>query len=182
MQGAASGQNVDLTAFAVSDLEEIPEDLGINYILGHKDRLYAACDNGVLVTVTTCPKCNKLQRVCDFDIREAEITEEGMSLSGDGKSALISMDDREANRISLAEAEALAARGAALIDVRSKAEYEAKTIMGAVNIPLEQIEEIKSYDRGATLNFFCSKGIKSAEAAKRAKAMGFENLYIIEPA
>lgn len=174
--------DVDLTAFAVSDLEEIPEDLGINYILGHKDRLYAACDNGVLVTVTTCPKCNKLQRVCDFDIREAEITEEGMSLSGDGKSALISMDDREANRISLAEAEALAARGAALIDVRSKAEYEAKTIMGAVNIPLEQIEEIKSYDRGATLIFFCSKGIKSAEAAKRAKAMGFENLYIIEPA
>jgi len=61
-----------------------------------------------------------------------------------------------------------------LIDVNPKAQFEKETIPGAVNIPLEEIDEgLKKIPKDTVLVFACNRGPRSSQAAKIAEAAGF---------
>ncbi len=67
-------------------------------------------------------------------------------------------------------------RGAIVIDVRSKSEYESGAISGSKNIPLQQISskmsEIKKWNKPVIT--CCASGMRSASAAGILKSNGVE--------
>ncbi len=168
---------VDLS---VLGFDEPPKICGI---AAYKDRLYAGCGGGEVIIITDCPKCRKRKKVCDFDIKSIEITDGIITLRGYGADEIkeISMTAMGADQISIDEAMALIAGGAAAIDVREREVFKAEPtrIEGSVNVPLNELQKISTYGRGTKIVFCCSRGIWSAEAVLRAKEMGFENVYYL---
>ncbi|MDN3724418.1 rhodanese-like domain-containing protein [Aequorivita sp. SDUM287046] len=67
-------------------------------------------------------------------------------------------------------------RGAVIVDVRSKGEYESGAIPGSKNIPLQNISskmgEIKSWDKPVIT--CCASGMRSASAAGILRTNGVE--------
>lgn len=65
-------------------------------------------------------------------------------------------------------------RGAVILDVRSKAEYEGGAIPGAKHIPIEavagKVAEIKKWDR--PIITCCESGVRSARAAALLRSKG----------
>ena len=68
-------------------------------------------------------------------------------------------------------------KGAQVIDVRSPGEYALGHIPGAVNAPVDQIEQTaQSWDRNATYVVYCATGARSAQAVQIMQRMGFKNI------
>jgi rhodanese-related sulfurtransferase len=68
-------------------------------------------------------------------------------------------------------------KGAQVIDVRTKGEYDLGHIPGAVNVPLDTLQSsAANWDRNATYVVYCATGARSAEAVKVMTAMGFKNI------
>lgn len=69
-------------------------------------------------------------------------------------------------------------RGAIVVDVRTKAEYESGHIPGSRHIPLTElsskIAEIKSWDK--PIITCCASGVRSASAARTLNNTGMEAL------
>lgn len=67
---------------------------------------------------------------------------------------------------------------AVLLDVRTKEEYRQGHIEGSLNIPLQNIQAVKSrvsaLDRPIYVH--CLSGARSAQAASALKAMGYTNV------
>lgn len=67
-------------------------------------------------------------------------------------------------------------RGAIIVDVRSKGEYESGAIPGSKNIPLQNlnsnISKIKAWDR--LVICCCASGMRSASAAGILRSQGVE--------
>lgn len=67
-------------------------------------------------------------------------------------------------------------RGAVIVDVRSKGEYDGGAIPGSKNIPLQtiasQIETIKKWNKPVIA--CCASGMRSASATSMLKAKGIE--------
>lgn len=58
-----------------------------------------------------------------------------------------------------------------LIDVNPRAQFEKETIPGAVNIPLEELDEgLKNIPKDTVLVFACNRGPRSSQGAKIAEA------------
>lgn len=69
---------------------------------------------------------------------------------------------------------------ATIVDVRTKEEYDAGHIKGAINIPNEEIKDTKPEqisDINALILIYCRSGNRSAEAAQKLVKMGYNNLY-----
>lgn len=65
-----------------------------------------------------------------------------------------------------------------LVDVRTKAEFEAKSIKGAINIPVEEIRknpDIIPKDKKVIL--FCNRGFQSYISSRILLQKGFDNIY-----
>jgi rhodanese-related sulfurtransferase len=79
------------------------------------------------------------------------------------------------SRISGAEARALVARGAQLLDVRSEAEFGAGGLPGAENIPVQSLERrLDELDRERPIVVYCASGMRSARAADLLRGAGFD--------
>lgn len=65
-----------------------------------------------------------------------------------------------------------------LLDVRTKEEFCEGHLKGAVNIPLDDLNEIK-INKDQTLYVMCRSGQRSASAIRRLSAMGYHKLYNI---
>jgi len=69
-------------------------------------------------------------------------------------------------------------RGAIILDVRSKAEYEGGAIPGSKHIPLQQVankvSEIKKWDK--PIICCCAAGIRSGSASAILKSNGIESM------
>lgn len=68
--------------------------------------------------------------------------------------------------------------GSVIVDVRNPEEYLAGHIHGAINIPEDNINEIRSMiaDRSTPLFTYCLRGSRSTRAARSLKAMGYTNV------
>lgn len=69
--------------------------------------------------------------------------------------------------------------GAVLIDVRTVDEFNREHIPNAVNIPLDQIEDI-NYDKNTTIIVYCQSGLRSSEAVSKLVQMGYTSLYNLD--
>lgn len=78
--------------------------------------------------------------------------------------------------VGLAQAQALVARGAVLIDVRLPEEHDKDPVEGSINIPLYRLREDvpRLVATGATAVVFCSAGERSAAAVFILNKLGFE--------
>ncbi len=80
--------------------------------------------------------------------------------------------------VTSSEASSLIKKGAILIDVRTKEEYDEKHITGAVNIPLAEIEKGNiNYDKDTAIIVYCRSGNRSATAAKELITLGYTSIY-----
>ena len=62
-----------------------------------------------------------------------------------------------------------------LLDVRTSEEYRAGALQGAVNIPLEDLENrIRDVDKGRPVYVYCGHGNKSLQAARFLDQMGYQ--------
>lgn len=61
-----------------------------------------------------------------------------------------------------------------LIDVNTREQFAKETIPGAVNIPLEELDEgLKNIPKDTVLVFACNRGPRSSQGAKIAESAGF---------
>jgi len=164
--------------FAEADVDYSKIDLKINCLAEYKDRLYAGCDNGLVIAFTECVKCYKLKKVCDMDIKSMTINGDSMYVSNAANNIKLSMSDIGGDSIGIEEAEVLKSNGAVFVDVRSAEEFAEKSVDGSVNIPLGSIREgLAAYSKGTSLIFYCESGTRATAAIKAAKDMGFTNVY-----
>lgn len=71
-------------------------------------------------------------------------------------------------------------KGAFLIDVRSKEEYDKRSLSGALNIPVGVIQDnIGKYvkDKESDIIVFCQSGNRSKQAATILKDLGYKNIF-----
>ena len=67
-----------------------------------------------------------------------------------------------------------------LVDVRTKEEFDAGHIEGALLLPNEEILDTPPEllpDKNAEILLYCRSGNRSAQAAKKLVAMGYTNVY-----
>ena len=77
------------------------------------------------------------------------------------------------------EALELIDKGAMVIDVRSNEEYNEGHIKGAINIPVDEINNI-TYDKTDTLIIYCATGVRSTNAVNKLYDMGYTSLYNLD--
>lgn len=154
------------------------DEYTINALAVYKGRLYAGCDNGLVIVFTDCEKCYKLKKVGDIDIKTMSIAG-GVMYASDGENDIeIGMSDIGGDSIEPDEAGVLMSDGAVLIDVRTETEFAEKSVGGSVNIPINMLEEgLAEYDKDTVLIFCCASGVRSEKAAKAAAQLGFTNVY-----
>lgn len=85
--------------------------------------------------------------------------------------------------LSAAEAKSMiATKDLVLLDVRSKDEFEAGAIEGAINIDIREkrfVTELLKIDKKSTLLIYCASGMRSNAAAQTAERQGFKYIYNI---
>ncbi|MCH5212445.1 MAG: glycoside hydrolase family 3 C-terminal domain-containing protein, partial [Oscillospiraceae bacterium] len=84
----------------------------INSLAVYKDRLYAGCDNGLVIVFTECVKCYKLKKACDIDIKTMDINDGVMYISDGDTELEFDMSNLGGDSIEADEAQLLAANGA----------------------------------------------------------------------
>lgn len=150
----------------------------VNKLAVYKDRLYAGCDNGLVIVFTNCMKCYKLKKAADIDIKDMSISDGVMTVTDGTVSAEIPMSAIGGDSIEADEAYILAQNGAVLVDVRTAEEYAENSVEGSVNIPVDSIETgLSQYSTDTALIFYCSAGTRAEKAIEKAKDMGYTNVY-----
>ena len=90
---------------------------------------------------------------------------------------------RLAGKVPAAEARRQDAAGARLLDVRSRGEFAGGHIEGAVNIPLDELDqraaELGPVETGVVV--YCLSGARSGRAAGLLKARGYTNVADLGP-
>ncbi len=86
---------------------------------------------------------------------------------------------RARGKLSSADARALVLSGAALIDVRSRAEFASGHLERARNIPIDELggrlKEVGSREKPVIL--YCASGMRSALGARRLRRSGFAQVH-----
>lgn len=85
----------------------------------------------------------------------------------------------EYQKIEVAAAKEKIKQGAYLIDVRTKQEYNINHIKGALNIPVEEIENPskKIISKNDIIIVYCRSGSRSKQAAEKLLNLGYKNVY-----
>ncbi|HEB59536.1 MAG TPA: DUF4395 family protein [Gammaproteobacteria bacterium] len=68
-------------------------------------------------------------------------------------------------------------RGALLVDVRSPVEFADASLSGALNLPLEELDQHVDRLRGAQALLFCNSGTRSHIATEKLRSLGIESVY-----
>jgi phage shock protein E len=86
-------------------------------------------------------------------------------------------------RVTSAEAQRLVTAGARLVDVRASFEFAAGHLPGAINVPVQQLDqrlaELEPKDKPIVV--YCRSGHRSQVAYDKLKAAGFTNLHDLGP-
>jgi phage shock protein E len=72
----------------------------------------------------------------------------------------------------------LVKNGAAIVDVRTKAEYQQGHVKGSINIPLNNLSNhYAKLNKDKPVITCCASGMRSAQAKTILKANGFKDVY-----
>ena len=61
-----------------------------------------------------------------------------------------------------------------IIDVRTKEEYEQEHVANSINIPYDQIDELKKVDIKKTIYVYCASGNRSKKAYETFLELGYK--------
>lgn len=61
-----------------------------------------------------------------------------------------------------------------IVDVRTSAEYSEGHLVGAINIPYDEIDENTNLDKTKTILVYCRSGNRSSTAYNTLKALGYD--------
>ncbi len=89
---------------------------------------------------------------------------------------------RRGRQITVQSAQTLLREGATVVDVRTAGEFASGHLPGAINIPLDSIETklpARIPDRNQTILLHCQTGMRSGMAAKKLRALGYNNVHNI---
>jgi phage shock protein E len=69
-------------------------------------------------------------------------------------------------------------KGAVILDVRTKGEYQSGHLRNSINIPIDNLpQNIKKLNKNKAIITCCASGSRSASARRILKANGFEQVY-----
>lgn len=71
----------------------------------------------------------------------------------------------------------LVKRGAKIVDVRSQNEFAKDSVAGAINLPLEDLDQLSSEFKDSEYLLFCSSGTRSHIACERLKSLGIQQIH-----
>jgi rhodanese-related sulfurtransferase len=72
----------------------------------------------------------------------------------------------------------IVAKGAIIVDVRTKAEYQSGHIKGSVNIPLQVLtQQLSKLKKDKPIITCCASGMRSASAKGILKSNGYAEVY-----
>ncbi len=72
----------------------------------------------------------------------------------------------------------LIGRGATIIDVRTRGEYQSGHFKGSVNIPLDSLfNNLSKFKKDKPIITCCASGMRSASAKSMLKSHGFQEVY-----
>ena len=73
----------------------------------------------------------------------------------------------------------LVKKGAVILDVRSKSEYDGGHIKDSINIPVDQLQKnlSKIKDKDKTIITCCASGMRSASAKSILQNNGYKNVH-----
>ena len=145
------------------------------------DQLVVACNDGKLLTVTSCSSCNKLDVIGDKNINDLVSANDFLVLVGDDFWFDI-LKSGNFRQYSISAKQALIDfnNGAYIVDVRTDDEYSQLHIKGSIHIPLDRLETelVKEIpDKSSEIIFYCSMGGRSQEALEKALLMGYKRVY-----
>lgn len=75
------------------------------------------------------------------------------------------------------QAKDLLKQGAKLVDVRSQNEYAKQSLAGAVNLPLEDLDQLEPAFQDGTCLLFCNSGTRSHIASEKLRSKGIDRVY-----
>ena len=76
------------------------------------------------------------------------------------------------------DVKALLKNGATIVDVRSKAEYQAGHLKGSINIPLDSLgHHLSRLKKDKAIITCCASGMRSASAKSLLKSNGFSEVH-----
>ncbi len=76
------------------------------------------------------------------------------------------------------DVKALFKNGATIVDVRSKAEYQAGHLKGSINIPLDTLShQLSQLKKDKAIITCCASGMRSASAKSLLKSNGFSEVH-----
>lgn len=75
------------------------------------------------------------------------------------------------------EAKSLLGQGAVMVDVRSAPEFAKNTVHGAVNLPLEELEQHVDKIKDTPCLLFCNSGARSHIAMLKLQESGLDDVY-----
>ncbi|HEV2323012.1 MAG TPA: rhodanese-like domain-containing protein [Terracidiphilus sp.] len=87
---------------------------------------------------------------------------------------------RRAGQVPVKDAHEYLHKGALIIDVRSPAEFKARHLPNAINLPVDQIETTlptRVKDRTQPILLHCQAGTRSTVAKRKLNALGYINAY-----
>jgi phage shock protein E len=87
---------------------------------------------------------------------------------------------KAATQISESQARELIKKGAVILDVRTEAEFQARSIAGVTNVPLDRFEKTLpklATDKGQPVLLHCQSGARSGMAVKTAEGLGYTNVH-----
>lgn len=87
---------------------------------------------------------------------------------------------RRIGQLSEPKAREFLQQGALVIDVRSEQEFAARHLRGAINIPVDRVDNLAPHrlkDRNQVLLLHCESGMRSAAARRKLARLGFTRAY-----
>jgi len=79
--------------------------------------------------------------------------------------------------IEISQAQSFLSNGAKLIDVRSQNEFAKDSLVGAINLPLEDLEHLVDEFKQGICLLFCNSGTRSHIASEKLKGHGVNDIY-----
>lgn len=96
--------------------------------------------------------------------------------------SLFGQSNTQSADTSLADIKAAMAEGAALVDVRTETEYNQEHAVGAINVPLQQMQtnDFGSLTKDQVVYVYCRTGNRSAQAVALLQEEGYKNVVNIQ--
>ena len=158
------------------------ENMRIHDICFNTDQIVGMLDDGRILAITDCFKCNEEKQLDQtYDLWATAIREEGVLVCGEDFFCRV-LGRNQIRQDKIAEEQAFydVQAGALLIDVRTASERAGGYVKGSLHIPLAELAEKLpelAPDSYTEIIFYCASGRRAQTATEQALDMGYRKVY-----